>query len=61
MHYRDSNRSLDRPKKILKVNHAGEFGVICIYRAQLALGKSGVMACTWAVESVVANHRDLDE
>ena len=39
MHYRDSNSSLDTPKTILKVNHAGEFGAIYIYRAQLAVGK----------------------
>ena len=114
MKYSDSKSSLDTPKKILKVNHAGEFGAINIYRAQILVGKlfrsdyvallesfledekrhlnifweeiqrrdgvkcksywlcgmggwfmglfsalfgrSGVMACTWAVESVVAEH-----
>jgi 3-demethoxyubiquinol 3-hydroxylase len=112
--YSDSKGSLDTPKKILKVNHAGEFGAINIYRAQIFVcrllrrdyvsllealmadeerhlntfwaeiqrrdgvkcksywlcgfggwcmgfisalfGKAGVMACTWAVESVVVNH-----
>jgi ubiquinone biosynthesis monooxygenase Coq7 len=112
--YSDSGGSLDTPKKILKVNHAGEFGAINIYRAQIFVcqllrkdyvsllealmadeqrhlnilwaeiqrrdgvrcksywlcgvggwcmgflsalfGKAGVMACTWAVESVVVNH-----
>lgn len=114
MRYRDSQDSIDTPKKILKVNHAGEFGAINIYRAQILVskllrrkyvsmlesfmedekrhleifwteirrrngvkcksywlcglggwamgfisalcGKKGIMACTWAVESVVVNH-----
>lgn len=114
MQYRDSSTALDTPKKILKVNHAGEFGAINIYRAQQAvcrwfnpkllpmlaeferdetkhlnlfwdeiqrrdgvkcksyglcglggyaigfisalLGAKGIMACTWAVESVVVAH-----
>lgn len=105
---------LDTSKKILKVDHAGEFGAINIYRAQIFVskilcrsyvpllekfledekrhleifwteiqrrsgvrcksywlcglgdyamgfvsalaGKNGVMACTWAVESVVTTH-----
>jgi len=114
MQYSDSKSVLDTPKKILKVNHAGEFGAINIYRAQIVvsrmlrrdcvpllesfledeqrhlgifwaeiqrrggvkcksywlcgaggwfmglvsalLGHHGIMACTWAVESVVAEH-----
>jgi len=114
MKYRDSKTDLDTPKKILKVNHAGEFGAVNIYRSQLfisklfmkdlvpqieefladerrhldifwseiqrrngvkcksywlcgvggyfmgfvsaLLGRRGVMACTWAVESVVVDH-----
>jgi 3-demethoxyubiquinol 3-hydroxylase len=114
MKYHDSHSNLDTPKKILKVNHAGEFGAISIYKAQLLiskyfmkqhvpmlqnfiqdetkhkdifwaeiqkrngvkcksywlcgvggyvmgavsslLGTKGIMACTWAVESVVINH-----
>ena len=114
MKYRDSKGELDTPKKILKVNHAGEFGAINIYRSQILvskifmkdlvlllesfmrdekrhmdifwteiqarngircksywlcglggyflgfisslLGRRGIMACTWAVESVVINH-----
>ena len=114
MKYRDSSSKLDTPKKILKVNHAGEFGAINIYQAQLLvckifmpqhvsmlqsflqdetrhknvfweeiqkrngvkcksywlcgvggyvmgiisslLGTKGIMACTWAVESVVIHH-----
>jgi ubiquinone biosynthesis monooxygenase Coq7 len=114
MKYVDSNGSIDTPKKILKVNHAGEFGAINIYRAQILVsrlfhrgyvpllesfmadeerhlnifwteikrrhgvkcksywlcglggwamgaisalfGKAGILACTWAVESVVVNH-----
>lgn len=114
MKYRDSNGKIDTAKKILKVNHAGEFGAINIYRSQIffaklfmkdlvpllesflndekrhleifwqeiqrrkgikcksywlcglggyvmglissVLGRKGIMACTWAVESVVINH-----
>jgi len=114
MKYRDSDNLTDTPKKILKVNHAGEFGAINIYRAQILVsklfrrdyvpllesfmadekrhlstfwteiqrrngikcksywlcglggwvmgfisalfGRPGVMACTWAVESVVVGH-----
>ncbi|MGF6149784.1 demethoxyubiquinone hydroxylase family protein [Pseudomonas fluorescens] len=114
MKYKDSTASLDTARKILKVNHAGEFGAINIYRSQIFVsrllrkdyvpllesfmedekrhmnrfweeiqrrngikcksywlcgaggwfmgfisalfGKSGVMACTWAVESVVVSH-----
>jgi ubiquinone biosynthesis monooxygenase Coq7 len=114
MNYNDSKGKIDTAKKILKVDHAGEFGAINIYRSQLLvsrilrkdyvpmlekfladerrhleifwveiqdrngvkcksywlcgvggyfmgfisamLGKKGVMACTWAVESVVTNH-----
>jgi len=114
MNYKESKDALDTPKKILKVNHAGEFGAVNIYRAQILVstlfrrsyvpllesfmvdeqrhktlfwteiqrrggikcksywlcglggfcmgflsalfGKAGVMACTWAVESVVVEH-----
>ena len=114
MEYRDSKSKLDTPKKILKVNHAGEFGAVNIYRSQLLvarifmkdmvpmieefladerrhleifwaeikrregvkcksywlcglggyfmgfvsalMGRRGIMACTWAVESVVVEH-----
>lgn len=114
MKYCDRSKGLDTPKTILKVNHAGEFGAINIYKAQLLicklvmkkhiptlqgflddetrhlnlfwkeiqrrngvkcksywlcgvggyvmgifsalLGTKGIMACTWAVESVVIAH-----
>lgn len=114
MKYKDSTGRIDTPKKILKVDHAGEFGAINIYRSQIVvskilrreyvpllekfmedekkhlnlfweeikrrngikcksywlcgmggcfmgfisalLGKKGIMACTWAVESVVTGH-----
>ena len=114
MKYKDSDSALDTARKILKVNHAGEFGAINIYTAQIHvcrilrpdsvsllegfledeknhqrifwkeiqrrngikcksywlcgvggyamgifsafLGRKGVMACTWAVESVVVEH-----
>jgi len=114
MKYKDSKNTLDTPKKILKVNHAGEFGAINIYKSQILiakifmkdlvplledfladeqrhlsifweeiqnrngvkcksywlcglggyvmgfisalLGRKGIMACTWAVESIVIKH-----
>lgn len=114
MKYQDSKDKLDTARKILKVDHAGEFGAINIYRSQILisklfrrdyvpmlekfledekrhlaifwqeiqqrggprcksfwlcglggygmgllsalLGKKGVMACTWAVESIVSSH-----
>ena len=114
MIYKDSESDLDTARKILTVNHAGEFGAINIYTAQIhvckiirpgcvpllegfledeknhlmtfwneiqrrngtkcksywlcgvggyamgifsaLLGRKGVMACTWAVESVVVEH-----
>ncbi|WMS88280.1 demethoxyubiquinone hydroxylase family protein [Pleionea litopenaei] len=39
MKYTDSNGKIDTPKKILKVNHAGEFGAINIYRSQLFIAR----------------------
>jgi len=37
--YADSKTGLDTPKKILKVNHAGEFGAVNIYRSQLFIAR----------------------
>ena len=34
MKYRDSSTDLPTSTKILKVNHAGEFGAVNIYRSQ---------------------------
>ncbi|WP_193164423.1 demethoxyubiquinone hydroxylase family protein [Microbulbifer hainanensis] len=114
MEYKESKGNVDTPNKILKVNHAGEFGATNIYKSQLfisqffmkdlvpllesfledekrhlnifwteirarngircksywlcgiggyvmgfvssMLGRKGIMACTWAVESVVVDH-----
>jgi ubiquinone biosynthesis monooxygenase Coq7 len=114
MEYKDSGGKIDTARKILKVDHAGEFGAINIYRSQIfiarilsreyvstlekfledekrhlnifwneiqrrngikcksywlcgiggyfmgfmsaLLGKKGIMACTWAVESIVTSH-----
>ncbi len=114
MRYIDSHSGLDTSRKILKVNHAGEFAAVNIYRSRLVvcrivmrdlvplleefpadekrhlaifwteirrrngvkcksywlcglggycmgiasalLGRRGIMACRWAVESVVVNH-----
>lgn len=39
MEYLDSSGSVDTSRKILKVNHAGEFGAINIYRAQIFISK----------------------
>lgn len=39
MNYTDSKDELDTPKKILKVNHAGEFGAVNIYRSQLFVAR----------------------
>ena len=39
MKYQDNQGSLDTAKKILKVNHAGEFGAINIYRSQILVSK----------------------
>ncbi len=39
MEYLDSAGLVDTPRKILKVNHAGEFGAINIYRAQILVSK----------------------
>ena len=39
MKYAESNNWLDTPQKILKVNHAGEFGAVNIYKAQIAISK----------------------
>lgn len=35
MKYSDSKDDLDTARKILKVNHAGEFDAINIYKAQI--------------------------
>lgn len=114
MKYQNNSGQIDTAKKILKVDHAGEFGAINIYRSQILvarifgreyvsilerfladekrhlnifweeiqrrkgikcksywlcgvggyfmgfisalLGKKGIMACTWAVESIVTSH-----
>ncbi|MGE8100083.1 demethoxyubiquinone hydroxylase family protein [Pseudomonas fluorescens] len=39
MKYKDSTASLDTARKILKVNHAGEFGAINIYRSQIFVSR----------------------
>ena len=39
MKYTTSQSSLDTAKKILKVDHAGEFGAINIYRAQILISR----------------------
>lgn len=39
MNYQDSKSKLDTPKKIIKVNHAGEFGAVNIYRSQLFIAR----------------------
>ena len=39
MEYRGSTSEIDTPRKIVKVNHAGEFGAINIYRSQLLIAR----------------------
>lgn len=39
MKYTDSKSGLDTARKILKVNHAGEFGAVNIYRSQLFVSR----------------------
>lgn len=39
MDCQDSKSKLDTPKKILKVNHAGEFGAVNIYRSQIFIAR----------------------
>lgn len=39
MEYRDSTGKIDTPKKILKVDHAGEFGAVNIYKSQIFISQ----------------------
>jgi len=39
MKYTDSSKGLDTSRKILKVNHAGEFGAVNIYKSQLLVAR----------------------
>jgi ubiquinone biosynthesis monooxygenase Coq7 len=45
MKYQDSNSALDTARKILKVNHAGEFGAINIYRFQIFVSR--IFRCSY--------------
>ena len=99
MEYSDSKGTIDTARKILKVDHAGEFGAVNIYKSQIFISKlfgreylpmlekfledekrhlnlfwseitrrkgikcknywlcgKVIMACTWAVESIVTAH-----
>ncbi len=47
-----SDRELLTVKRILRVNHAGERGAICIYQAQIAVAR-------WRAPSVVAHLQDM--
>ncbi len=61
MKYGDSRDALDTPKKILKVNHAGEFGAINIYRSQIFFAKYFIKDMVPLFESFVADEkRHLD-
>ena len=39
MEYSDSKGTIDTAKKILKVDHAGEFGAVNIYKSQIFISK----------------------
>lgn len=58
-HYVDREDLLDTPRKILKLNHAGEFGAICIYRAQIMRGKLFRRTYIPTVESFLAGEQPI--
>ena len=61
MKYTDSKDKLDTPRKILKVNHAGEFGAINIYRSQIFFSKFFIKELVPLLESFLADEkRHLD-
>lgn len=61
MKYSDSRDKLDTSKKILKVNHAGEFGAINIYRSQIFVSKYFIKDVVPLLESFLADEeRHLD-
>jgi len=61
MKYTDSAKGLDTPKKILKVNHAGEFGAVNIYRSQLFIAKIFMKDLVPLIEEFLADEkRHLD-
>jgi len=61
MNYSDSKTGLDTPKKILKVNHAGEFGAVNIYRSQLFIAKIFMKDLVPLIEHFLADEkRHLD-
>lgn len=61
MKYQDSESALDTPKKILKVNHAGEFGAVNIYRSQLFVAKLFMKDMVPQIEEFLADEkRHLD-
>src|SRR5689334_5042817 len=57
MKYSDSSKRLDTPKKILKVNHAGEFGAINIYKAQILVSRLMRRNYTGMLEVLMADER----
>lgn len=61
MKYSDSEKGLDTPKKILKVNHAGEFGAVNIYRSQLLIARIFMKDLVPMIEEFLADEkRHLD-
>ena len=57
MKYGDSAGSLDTAKKILKVNHAGEFGAINIYRSQIVVSRLLQRSYVPMLESFMADEK----
>ncbi|MBX2835504.1 MAG: demethoxyubiquinone hydroxylase family protein [Gammaproteobacteria bacterium] len=57
MKYSDSKTGLDTPRKILKVNHAGEFGAVNIYRSQLLIARIFMKDLVPLIEDFLADER----
>lgn len=61
MKYHDSKTGLDTSRKILKVNHAGEFGAVNIYRSQLFVARVFMKDQVPLIENFLADEkRHLD-
>lgn len=57
MKYRGSNTGIDTPKKILKVNHAGEFGTVNIYRSQHFIARKFMKDLVSLIEDFLADEK----
>ena len=57
MRYQDSKTGLDTSRKILKVNHAGEFGAVNIYRSQLFVARLFMKELVPQIEEFLADEK----